>query len=106
MISTDIDTFSTRIKTYQYSVKELSKYSEGGGGIEIMKTAITFSSREFLSFLLLADSHEMAGIFFKYDVNPLKIVIREEDYTILQLILRVFGCAGGLYIVTGTSTFF
>lgn len=43
----------------------------------------------------------MAGIFFKYDVNPLKVIIREDEYTFLQLILRIFGCAGGLYIVTG-----
>lgn len=49
----------------------------------------------------------MSGIFFKYDVNPLKIMIKEEKYTLLQLILRIFGCAGGLYIVTGiTRTFF
>jgi len=45
----------------------------------------------------------MAGIFFKYDINPLKIIIREEEYTLLQLILRIFGCVGGVYILSGTS---
>lgn len=52
---------------------------------------------------VVADSHEMVGIFFKYDINPLKIIIREEEYTLLQLILKIFGCAGGLYIVAGNG---
>lgn len=50
------------------------------------------------------DSHEMAGIYFKYDVSPLKVVIREEEYTIVQLILRITGCAGGLYIIAGMES--
>ncbi|XP_065199690.1 endoplasmic reticulum-Golgi intermediate compartment protein 2 [Planococcus citri] len=81
VISTDINTNAAKVKTYQYSVKELSKLTDGGG-----------------------DSHEMSGIFFKYDTNPLKIVIKEEKYTLLQLILRICGCAGGLYIVAGLMT--
>lgn len=50
-------------------------------------------------FINVLDSHEMTGIFFKYDVNPLQVIIREEEYTFLQLILRICSCAGGLYIV-------
>lgn len=53
---------------------------------------------------LFLDSHEMAGIYFKYDVNPLKVVIREEEYTIVQLILKITGCAGGLYIIAGMES--
>lgn len=49
----------------------------------------------------ILDSHELAGIFFKYDMSPLKIIIREEEYTILQFILRIISCAAGLYIVAG-----
>lgn len=81
VVSTDVDTSKAKIKTYQYSVKELTKFLDEN-----------------------LDSHEMAGIYFKYDVNPLKVVIREEEYTIVQLILKITGCAGGLYIIAGLIT--
>lgn len=78
VVPTDIETYDGYMKTYQYSVKELVR---------------PIDHNKF--------THEISGIFFKYDVHPLKVIIREKEYTLFQLIIRICGCIGGLYIVTG-----
>jgi len=41
----------------------------------------------------------MTGIFFQYDINALKVIIKEDRTTIFNLIIRIASCFGGLFIV-------
>lgn len=41
----------------------------------------------------------MSGIFFQYDMNALKFIIKEDDVTLFQLIVQIASSFGGLFIV-------
>lgn len=81
VVPTDVDTAFERIKTFQYSVKELERPISHSQG-----------------------SHGVPGIFFKYDMAALKVNVYQERENLLQFMLRLFSIIGGIYIIVGFIT--
>lgn len=46
-------------------------------------------------------SHGISGIFYKYDLNSLKIRVREQHQPIWQFLVRLCGIIGGVFSVAG-----
>ncbi|XP_021945925.1 endoplasmic reticulum-Golgi intermediate compartment protein 2 [Folsomia candida] len=71
----------TRFKTYrtfQYSVRELPREIDHEKG-----------------------SHGVSGIFFKYDMSGLKVVVEEEEYPVWRFLVRLCAVIGGVYTTVG-----
>lgn len=66
------------ITNYQYSVTERTRHINHTAG-----------------------SHGLPGIFFKYDLYPLKISITEEFNYLLLFLVRLCGIVGGVYATLG-----
>jgi hypothetical protein len=48
-----------------------------------------------------SDSHGTPGIFFKYDITPLKVKVEFKSKSIFELIIPLIGIVGGIF---ATST--
>ncbi len=46
-------------------------------------------------------SHGVPGIFVKYDLNPLKVFVKEESRSYLQFLVRLCGIVGGIFATSG-----
>lgn len=40
----------------------------------------------------------MPGIFFKYDIEPMSLTVRERTTTLLQFLIRLAGIVGGILV--------
>lgn len=47
--------------------------------------------------------HGVPGIFFKYDLEPMSITIRERTTTLYQFLIRLVGVIGGVWTVAAFS---
>lgn len=75
---TDVQTFQSRVQTYQYSVKELTRLIDHDAG-----------------------SHGVSGIFFKYDTSALKVIVKEDYDSFLRFFIRLVATIAGILIVFG-----
>jgi len=41
----------------------------------------------------------MSGIFFQYDMNALKVIIAEDEMTVLHLIIQIASILSGLFLL-------
>jgi len=74
VVATDVKSHSNEIKTYQYSAKDIQRPIKHG-------------------------NEGMSGIFFQYDTNALKVIIAEDEMTILHLIIHLASTLGGLFLL-------
>ena len=73
VVPTDIQMLSGLHSTYQYSVKEQAR-------------EINHDS----------NSHGVPGIFFKYDMSALKVLVRQDREPFVQFLVRLCAGVGGL----------
>ncbi|GJN93431.1 hypothetical protein Rhopal_006486-T1 [Rhodotorula paludigena] len=70
--TTYIDASRRVLHTNQYSVTDMSRETEHGKGVP--------------------------GIFFKYDIEPMALTVRERTTTFLQFLVRLAGIVGGILV--------
>ncbi|KLT45392.1 ER to Golgi transport-related protein [Cutaneotrichosporon oleaginosum] len=75
--TTYIDANRRMLSTSQYAVTEATRVFEHGRGVP--------------------------GIFFKYDLEPMTITIRERTTTLYQFLIRLVGVIGGVWTVAAFS---
>ena len=73
VVPTDIQTLSGTWRTYQYSVKELDRPINHDSG-----------------------SHGAPGIYFRYDMSALKVVVKQDREPFWQWLVKLSAGAGGL----------
>lgn len=56
------------------------------------------SSRACVLELMLTRSSRRTGIFFKYDIEPMSLTVRERTTTFLQFLIRLAGIVGGILV--------
>lgn len=78
VVPTDVDTFFSKMQTYQYSVKDHDRPIDHRNG-----------------------SHGVSGIFFKYDMSALKVHVIQERDSIGQYLTRLSSMICGLYVCSG-----
>ncbi|KAL1124495.1 hypothetical protein AAG570_001121 [Ranatra chinensis] len=78
VVPTDVQTFLSKTKTYQYSVKEHMRVIDHDKG-----------------------SHGVAGIFFKYDTSALKVVVTQSHEPLLQFLIRLSSTLAGIFVTAG-----
>lgn len=78
VVPTDVETFLTRLSTYQYSVKDHERPIDHNKG-----------------------SHGIPGIFFKYDMSALKVRVTQERDSMVQFLVRLCASIGGIYVTSG-----
>lgn len=79
VVPTEIFIDGDKISTYQYSVTEQDRPINHGKG-----------------------SHGVSGIYFKYDVSPIKVQVKKERVSLLwHLLVRLGGILGGVFATTG-----
>ncbi|XP_034234729.1 endoplasmic reticulum-Golgi intermediate compartment protein 2 isoform X2 [Thrips palmi] len=78
VVPTDVDTFFSKMQTYQYSVKDHDRPIDHRNG-----------------------SHGVAGLFFKYDMSALKVHVIQERDSIGQFLTRLSSMICGLYVCSG-----
>ena len=73
-----------KTKTYQYSVKELARDTAGG--------------------------HGMAGIFFKYELSALKVIVTRDRDPLWRFLIQLCAGVGGIFatsqIISGLLHYF
>ncbi|POY76457.1 hypothetical protein BMF94_0658 [Rhodotorula taiwanensis] len=70
--TTYVDASRRVLHTHQYSVTEMSRTTEHGRGVP--------------------------GIFFKYDIEPVALTVRERTTTLVQFLVRLAGIIGGILV--------
>ncbi|XP_023021334.2 endoplasmic reticulum-Golgi intermediate compartment protein 2 [Leptinotarsa decemlineata] len=78
VVPTNVDTFLTSVKTYQYSVKALSRPIDHDKG-----------------------SHGIPGLFFKYDVSALRVTVKQERDNLGVFLARLSSIVGGIFVCSG-----
>lgn len=78
IVPTEVNTFLSRLSTYQYSVKDHDRPIDHHKG-----------------------SHGIPGIFFKYDVSALKVQVTQERDSPIQFIVRLCATIAGICVVSG-----
>ncbi|KAK6184063.1 hypothetical protein SNE40_006602 [Patella caerulea] len=78
VVPTSVRTYTANVDTYQFAVTERNRSINHHEG-----------------------SHGVPGIFVKYDLNSLKIQVREEHQPFWQFIVRMCGIVGGIFAVSG-----
>ncbi|KAM0756368.1 DUF1692-domain-containing protein [Meredithblackwellia eburnea MCA 4105] len=70
--TTYVDARRRVLETSQYSVTDMSRETEHGKGVP--------------------------GIFFKYDLEPMSVTVRERTTTLFQFLIRLAGIVGGIVV--------
>ncbi|GAA5985019.1 hypothetical protein JCM10908_002490 [Rhodotorula pacifica] len=70
--TTYVDASRHVLHTNQYSVTEMSRTTEHGRGVP--------------------------GVFFKYDIEPVSLTVRERTTTLVQFLVRLAGIVGGILV--------
>lgn len=78
VVPTEVNTFLSRLDTYQYSVKDHERPIDHHKG-----------------------SHGIPGIFFKYDMSALKVQVTQERDSPIQFIVRLCAVIAGIYVTSG-----
>lgn len=78
IVPTNVDTFSRKMLTNQYSVTQRSREISHGRG-----------------------SHGVPGIFFKYDLHPICVNVLEKHREFSQFLVRLCGIIGGVFATSG-----
>lgn len=74
VLPTDVKTQKASVKTYQMSVTDRNRPVDHDHG-----------------------SHGVPGIYFKYDLSPIEVGVREMRVSLLQFTLRLIGIIGGIH---------
>ena len=48
-------------------------------------------------------SHGVPGIYFKYDMSALKVVVSEDREPLVQFLVRLCAVCGGIYVTSGET---
>ena len=78
IVPTDIDSFISTVKTYQYSVKENYRTINHHSG-----------------------SHGVPGLYFKYDMSALKVVVCLDRDNIIRFCIRLCSFISGIVVIAG-----
>jgi len=78
IVPTDIETFASHIKTYQYSVKENVRAINHDHG-----------------------SHGMPGIYIKYDMSALKVLVLLGRENVVKMMIRLCSVIAGIIVISG-----
>lgn len=78
VVPTEVNTFMSRLNTYQYSVKDHERPIDHHKG-----------------------SHGIPGIFFKYDMSALKVQVTQERDSPMQFIVRLSATIAGICVISG-----
>ncbi|XP_073995196.1 endoplasmic reticulum-Golgi intermediate compartment protein 2 isoform X2 [Rhodnius prolixus] len=78
VVPTDVETFLSKANTYQYSVKDHMRIINHEKG-----------------------SHGVPGIFFKYDVSALKVIVTQSREPLLKFFIRLSSTVAGVFITAG-----
>ncbi|XP_060065056.1 endoplasmic reticulum-Golgi intermediate compartment protein 2-like isoform X1 [Ylistrum balloti] len=78
IVPTEVRTYAANVDTYQYAVSHRNRSIDHSSG-----------------------SHGVPGIFVKYDLNSLKIRVREVHRPFGQFLIRLVGIIGGIFSVSG-----
>lgn len=74
VVPTSVNTFISQVDTYQFAVTHKNRTINHSQG-----------------------SHGVPGIFFKYDLSPIKVKITEEKRGFGRLLIRLAGIIGGVF---------
>lgn len=77
VVPTDIETFASHIKTYQYSVKENVRKIDHDHG-----------------------SHGMPGIYIKYDMSALKVLVLLGRENVIKMSIRLCSVIAGIIVIS------
>lgn len=78
VVPTEVKTFLSNQLTYQYSVKDYQRPINHESG-----------------------SHGIPGIFFKYDMSALKVIVVQERESVIQFVIKLCATIGGIHITSG-----
>ncbi|XP_031637367.1 endoplasmic reticulum-Golgi intermediate compartment protein 2 [Contarinia nasturtii] len=78
VVPTDIYSFMSHVKTYQYSVKENIRPINHSKG-----------------------AHGMPGLYFKYDVSALKVIVRQDHENFMHFLIRLSSVIAGIIVSVG-----
>lgn len=78
VVLTNVDTASYRTELYQYSVTERELVVDHNAG-----------------------AHGIAGIYFKYDIEGLKVSVREDRIPCWEFVVRLCAIIGGILAISG-----
>lgn len=92
----------SHIKAYQYSVKENIR-PIGEFELNILKLGIV----PIIVLELLPDhakgSHGMPGLYFKYDVSALKVIVKPDQEGFMSFLIRICSVIAGIIVISSKS---
>ncbi|BHF58223.1 Endoplasmic reticulum-Golgi intermediate compartment protein 2 [Sparganum proliferum] len=84
---------------YQYFVQVVpTTFSSRRGTFETYQYAVTEQGR---SISHVNNSHGVPGLFFRYDIFPVRVDVVEAGDTVIRLFIRLSAIVGGVYATVG-----
>ena len=78
------------MQTNKYSVTDMDRVTEHGRGVPgTSHSSLSSNTRELMEV-------RGVGIFFKYDIEPMSLTIRERTTSLIQFLVRLAGIIGGV----------
>lgn len=109
VVPTDVQTFMSQINTFQYSVKENIRPI----GMFSIRTHLTYNQCDSIydhnkSILLLhplsldhgKGSHGIPGLYFKYDVAALKVIVEQDRENFVHFLVRLCSVIAGIVVIS------
>uniref|UniRef100_A0A182IWX0 Endoplasmic reticulum vesicle transporter C-terminal domain-containing protein n=1 Tax=Anopheles atroparvus TaxID=41427 RepID=A0A182IWX0_ANOAO len=78
VVPTDVEKFYSHSKTYQYTVRENLQHIDIDKGMQAV-----------------------AGIYFKYDMSALRVIVRQDRDGVAQFIVRLSSIIAGIVVISG-----
>ncbi|XP_063700320.1 endoplasmic reticulum-Golgi intermediate compartment protein 2 [Culicoides brevitarsis] len=78
VVPTDIQSTFSKVQTFQYSVKENARVVDHYGG-----------------------SHGIPGLYFKYDMSALKVIVHLDRDNLVQFSVRLCSIIAGIVVISG-----
>lgn len=88
-----------RTGMYQYFIKVVPTVYSDFGGNKILTNQ--FSVTEHFRAMEFGMSGSLPGVFFFYDLSPIKVTVREERASFLHFLTNICAIIGGIFTVSG-----
>merc|ERR1712137_1513756 len=88
-----------KLSLYQYFIKIVptSYQKRNGETVETNQYSVT---QHYQAMSTTHGNEKLPGVFFMYDLSPIRVVLKESPQTWADFLTKIFGTAGGLFTIS------
>merc|ERR1711879_479995 len=88
-----------KLSLFQYFIKIVpTSYVKKSG--EVVETNQYSVTRHYQAMSMTHDAEKLPGVFFLYELSPIRVVLKETSQSWTEFLTTIFGTAGGLFTIS------